>query len=137
MLQAHVLGLSLDMRVLGPVRRPHVGPHPRPHVSQPRRSRSSCQGGTAPRQEKCRYVGLWLNSFVFTDCNSQFLSSFSISFGAAKILPVVKNQHLLLCTLLIGNSLAMEVPFLSIVSLGFFCFLANCLLYYINFFFPF
>ncbi|XP_047250030.1 DUF21 domain-containing protein At1g47330-like [Capsicum annuum] len=26
----------------------------------------------------------------------------------AKILPVVKNQHLLLCTLLIGNSLAME-----------------------------
>ncbi|MCO5571185.1 hypothetical protein L7F22_024919 [Adiantum nelumboides] len=27
---------------------------------------------------------------------------------AAKILPVVKNQHLLLCTLLIGNSLAME-----------------------------
>ncbi|ONK72884.1 uncharacterized protein A4U43_C04F24430 [Asparagus officinalis] len=28
--------------------------------------------------------------------------------NAAKILPVVKNQHLLLCTLLIGNSLAME-----------------------------
>jgi hypothetical protein len=28
---------------------------------------------------------------------------------AAKILPVVKNQHLLLCTLLIGNALAMEV----------------------------
>ncbi|XP_073111974.1 DUF21 domain-containing protein At5g52790 isoform X2 [Elaeis guineensis] len=28
--------------------------------------------------------------------------------SAAKILPVVKNQHLLLCTLLIGNSLAME-----------------------------
>ncbi|XP_057860809.1 DUF21 domain-containing protein At2g14520 isoform X1 [Cryptomeria japonica] len=27
---------------------------------------------------------------------------------AAKILPVVKNQHLLLCTLLIGNSMAME-----------------------------
>ncbi|XP_011083687.1 DUF21 domain-containing protein At1g47330 [Sesamum indicum] len=27
---------------------------------------------------------------------------------ASKILPVVKNQHLLLCTLLIGNSLAME-----------------------------
>ncbi|KAL2619851.1 hypothetical protein R1flu_000056 [Riccia fluitans] len=27
---------------------------------------------------------------------------------AAKILPVVKNQHLLLCTLLIGNALAME-----------------------------
>jgi metal transporter CNNM len=27
---------------------------------------------------------------------------------AARILPVVKNQHLLLCTLLIGNSLAME-----------------------------
>ncbi|KAG6626816.1 DUF21 domain-containing protein At1g47330 isoform X1 [Carya illinoinensis] len=27
---------------------------------------------------------------------------------AAKIFPVVKNQHLLLCTLLIGNSLAME-----------------------------
>ncbi|KAK6124528.1 hypothetical protein DH2020_041737 [Rehmannia glutinosa] len=31
-----------------------------------------------------------------------------IHFLAAKILPVVKNQHLLLCTLLIGNSLAME-----------------------------
>ncbi|KAL0325743.1 UNVERIFIED_CONTAM: DUF21 domain-containing protein [Sesamum radiatum] len=28
---------------------------------------------------------------------------------ASKILPVVKNQHLLLCTLLIGNSLAMEL----------------------------
>ncbi|KAL6003703.1 DUF21 domain-containing protein [Asimina triloba] len=28
--------------------------------------------------------------------------------NAAKILPVVKNQHLLLCTLLIGNSMAME-----------------------------
>ncbi|KAG9455313.1 hypothetical protein H6P81_008217 [Aristolochia fimbriata] len=28
--------------------------------------------------------------------------------NAAKILPVVKKQHLLLCTLLIGNSLAME-----------------------------
>ncbi|AQL09865.1 Hemolysin [Zea mays] len=28
--------------------------------------------------------------------------------NAARILPVVKNQHLLLCTLLIGNSLAME-----------------------------
>lgn len=27
---------------------------------------------------------------------------------ASKILPVVKNQHLLLCTLLIGNSMAME-----------------------------
>ncbi|KAF8389348.1 hypothetical protein HHK36_026042 [Tetracentron sinense] len=28
--------------------------------------------------------------------------------NAAKILPIVKNQHLLLCTLLIGNCLAME-----------------------------
>ncbi|KAJ6808006.1 DUF21 domain-containing protein-like [Iris pallida] len=28
--------------------------------------------------------------------------------NAAKILPVVKNQHLLLCTLLMGNALAME-----------------------------
>jgi metal transporter CNNM len=28
---------------------------------------------------------------------------------AAKILPVVKNQHLLLCTLLICNAAAMEV----------------------------
>ncbi|KAM0895369.1 hypothetical protein ACQ4PT_023883 [Festuca glaucescens] len=28
--------------------------------------------------------------------------------NAARIMPVVKNQHLLLCTLLIGNSLAME-----------------------------
>lgn len=32
-----------------------------------------------------------------------------IVFVAAKILPVVRNQHLLLCTLLIGNALAMEV----------------------------
>lgn len=30
-------------------------------------------------------------------------------FFSAKIFPVVKNQHLLLCTLLIGNALAMEV----------------------------
>lgn len=29
--------------------------------------------------------------------------------NAAKIIPLVNNQHLLLCTLLIGNSLAMEV----------------------------
>lgn len=28
---------------------------------------------------------------------------------AAKILPIVKNQHLLLCTLLIWNDLTMEV----------------------------
>jgi metal transporter CNNM len=28
--------------------------------------------------------------------------------NAGKIFPVVKNQHLLLCTLLIGNSMAME-----------------------------
>ncbi|KAI9159845.1 hypothetical protein LWI28_002433 [Acer negundo] len=28
--------------------------------------------------------------------------------NAAKILPIVKNQHLLLCTLLIGNAMAME-----------------------------
>ncbi|MBA0608723.1 hypothetical protein Godav_020912, partial [Gossypium davidsonii] len=28
--------------------------------------------------------------------------------NAEKILPIVKNQHLLLCTLLIGNALAME-----------------------------
>ncbi|KAF3672910.1 putative 40S ribosomal protein S3-1-like [Capsicum annuum] len=31
------------------------------------------------------------------------------STNTAKILPVVKNQHLLLCTLLIGNSLAIEI----------------------------
>lgn len=31
-----------------------------------------------------------------------------LCFFTAKIFPVVKNQHLLLCTLLIGNSLAME-----------------------------
>ncbi|KAK0596106.1 hypothetical protein LWI29_012894 [Acer saccharum] len=29
--------------------------------------------------------------------------------NAAKILPIVKNQHLLLCTLLIGNAMAMEL----------------------------
>ncbi|RQP02393.1 hypothetical protein POPTR_017G147900v4 [Populus trichocarpa] len=29
--------------------------------------------------------------------------------NAEKILPIVKNQHLLLCTLLIGNALAMEI----------------------------
>lgn len=34
-------------------------------------------------------------------------------FLTAKIYPVVKNQHLLLCTLLIGNSLAMEVRLAS------------------------
>ncbi|XVE69884.1 hypothetical protein DITRI_Ditri10aG0027300 [Diplodiscus trichospermus] len=33
---------------------------------------------------------------------------FFFPFLAAKIFPVVKNQHLLLCTLLIGNSMAME-----------------------------
>ncbi|RWW48635.1 hypothetical protein BHE74_00045276 [Ensete ventricosum] len=36
--------------------------------------------------------------------------------NAAKILPVVKNQHLLLCTLLIGNSLAMEVSAAPLLS---------------------
>jgi len=30
---------------------------------------------------------------------------------SGKILPVVRRQHLLLCTLLIGNALAMEVRF--------------------------
>ncbi|KAI3520154.1 hypothetical protein L1887_09391 [Cichorium endivia] len=33
---------------------------------------------------------------------------YGIIFVADKIYPVVKNQHLLLCTLLIGNALAME-----------------------------
>lgn len=32
---------------------------------------------------------------------------------AEKILPVVRNQHLLLCTLLICNAAAMEVPLLK------------------------
>jgi hypothetical protein len=46
---------------------------------------------------------------------TRFVASSSSSYScldfvvAGKILPVVKNQHLLLCTLLIGNALAMEV----------------------------
>jgi len=36
-------------------------------------------------------------------------SQVGFGFDAAKILPVVKNQHLLLCTLLICNAAAMEV----------------------------
>ena len=44
-----------------------------------------------------------------------FSDSFS---GAGKIFPVVKNQHLLLCTLLIGNSLAMEVLSAPIAGLN-------------------
>ena len=35
-----------------------------------------------------------------------------------KILPVVKNQHLLLCTLLICNAAAMEVHLNSCVKLN-------------------
>ena len=34
----------------------------------------------------------------------------------AKILPVVKNQHLLLCTLLICNAAAMEVYYWDLLS---------------------
>jgi metal transporter CNNM len=41
-----------------------------------------------------------------TEC---FLITCYLSIMAEKILPIVKNQHLLLCTLLIGNALAMEV----------------------------
>lgn len=44
---------------------------------------------------------------------------------AAKIFPVVKNQHLLLCTLLIGNSLAMEVICVSRGLGNYFSFLFN------------
>jgi hypothetical protein len=53
-----------------------------------------------------------LVNYKFCTC---FVASSSSSYScldfvvAAKILPVVKNQHLLLCTLLIGNALAMEV----------------------------
>lgn len=36
-----------------------------------------------------------------------------VNFFTGKILPVVKRQHLLLCTLLIGNALAMEVRFIE------------------------
>ncbi|XP_078446163.1 CBS domain protein with a domain protein (DUF21) isoform X2 [Wolffia australiana] len=78
MLPANVLGLSNDMHRIGDVRWSHVGPHSRTHVAQPRRSRSSFQGRPAPSSRQ------------------------------PKILPVVKNQHLLLCTLLIGNAVAME-----------------------------
>lgn len=47
-----------------------------------------------------------------------------------KILPIVKNQHLLLCTLLIWNALAMEVG-LGLASYVYVCFVYianfNCL----------
>lgn len=50
-----------------------------------------------------------LNYYHFIEPNSYvFFCPFSYKF-AAKILPLVKNEHLLLCTLLIGKSLAMEV----------------------------
>ncbi|RZS03578.1 hypothetical protein BHM03_00033822 [Ensete ventricosum] len=44
------------------------------------------------------------------------LPSLSPRLFPSKILPVVKNQHLLLCTLLIGNSLAMEVSAAPLLS---------------------
>uniref|UniRef100_A0A251TBJ8 Uncharacterized protein n=1 Tax=Helianthus annuus TaxID=4232 RepID=A0A251TBJ8_HELAN len=47
---------------------------------------------------------LWGNSIVLVNTNI-----WCNILVAAKVFPVVKNQHLLLCTLLIGNSLAMEV----------------------------
>jgi len=51
----------------------------------------------------CLHSAKWLGLFLFS---------------TEKILPVVKNQHLLLCTLLIGNALAMEV--LMLLSDSFF-----------------
>lgn len=66
------------------------------------------------RNMACTGISQKRSSFIFSQyelyvclLESAFLKFF-ISL-TAKILPVVKNQHLLLCTLLIGNSLAMEV----------------------------
>ena len=75
----------------------------------------------AGRPQDQKYAG-W-HSFIFhyicafsfnyaKKALSMFVDSLFFSFAnwfAAKILPLVKNEHLLLCTLLLGKSLAMEV----------------------------
>lgn len=117
MLRAQVLGLLDDQRWAGGVRWDHVWAHSGPHVPQPRRPRGPHQGRPAEGPAQCRSApplmpfsmkfSRFFFIFLIFDCsNSSYLLT-------AKILPVVKNQHLLLCTLLIGNSLAMEVFFLQ------------------------
>lgn len=52
-------------------------------------------------------------------CSDYMLSLLTLSLvGTAKILPVVKKQHLLLCTLLIYNAAAMEVCIMDASSTG-------------------
>lgn len=54
----------------------------------------------------------WLSNLIAILPHS--VDSYEVStIIAAKILPVVKNQHLLLCTLLICNAAAMEVRIFS------------------------
>lgn len=62
------------------------------------------------------YITAVIIIFRFVLDNSSLFSFFCTVFSAAKILPIVKNQHLLLCTLLICNSLAMEVWILYIYT---------------------
>ena len=81
MLWKQVLHLCSDNRGIGGVCGSHGGTHLRAHVFRSRRPRSPHQVRPSSRSNPCR---------------------------KKKIFPVVKNQHLLLCTLLIGNSLAME-----------------------------
>lgn len=54
-------------------------------------------------------------SFFFVSMLTLLFLNFVLT---AKILPVVKNQHLLLCTLLICNAAAMEVSILSLIIYG-------------------
>lgn len=102
MLRAYVLALCADMLLPGGLRWNHVRTHPRPHVPQHRRPGSSRQSWKTSRPEIRGY------KFQFIP-NSNFIQLISFNLISAKILPVVKNHHLLLCTLLIGNALAMEV----------------------------
>ncbi|KAK8975694.1 hypothetical protein V6N11_021544 [Hibiscus sabdariffa] len=53
-------------------------------------------------------AGLTLGLMSLGLVDLEVLMKILFCFVATKIFPVVKNQHLLLCTLLIGNSLAIE-----------------------------
>ena len=81
MLWKQVLHLCSDNRGIGGVCGSHGGTHLGAHVFRSHRPRSPHHVRPSSRSNPC--------------CKK-------------KIFPVIKNQHLLLCTLLIGNSLAME-----------------------------
>ena len=62
------------------------------------------------------YTSYVINPRSLRQSKAIFVIPFVLFDVTEKILPLVKNQHLLLCTLLIYNAMAMEVLFVLLIN---------------------